>query len=102
MAPPASRVTSSSRRLVAIIMPSLSYLLQGVLHQSEQLIAIQGELDVAARGHDGDRGLGPPGLVGSMVLRIGSFQDASSCLVKGNATSCLTPGQEEPPSSIFN
>jgi hypothetical protein len=28
--------------------------LQGVLHQAEQLIAIQGELDLAAGGHDGD------------------------------------------------
>jgi hypothetical protein len=32
--------------------------LHSVLHQSEQLIAIQGELDLPAGGHDGDRRLG--------------------------------------------
>jgi hypothetical protein len=76
--------------------------LQGILHEAEQLIAIQGELDLAAGGPDGDRGLGPPGLVGSMLLRIGSFQGGSSFLVKGKATSSLVTGREEPPSSLFN
>ena len=76
--------------------------LQGVLHQAEQLIAIQGELDLAAGCLDGDRGLGRPGLVGSMWLRRGSFQGGSSFLVKGKATSSLGTGREEPPSSLFN
>jgi hypothetical protein len=76
--------------------------LQGVLHQAEQLIAIQGELDLAARGYDGDRGLGWLGLVGVLSLRIGSFQVGSSYLVKGKATSSLVTGREEPPSSLFN
>jgi hypothetical protein len=76
--------------------------LQGVLHQAEQLIAIQGELDLAAAGHDGDTGLGWLGLVGVVSLRIGSFQGGSSFLVKGRATSNLATGREEPPSSLFN
>jgi hypothetical protein len=59
--------------------------LQGILHQAEQLIAIQGELDLAAGGPDGDRGLGRPGLVESMLLCIGSFQGGSSFLVPGKS-----------------
>jgi hypothetical protein len=76
--------------------------LQGILHQAEQLIAIQGELDHAAGGHDGDRGLSWLGLVGVLSLRIGSFQGGSSFLVKGKATSSLATGREEPLSSLFN
>ena len=76
--------------------------LQGILHQAEQLIAIQGELDLAAGCLDGDRWLGRPGLVGGMLLRRGSFQGGSSFLVKGKATSSLATGREEPPSSLFN
>jgi hypothetical protein len=76
--------------------------LQGIFHQAEQLIAIQGELDLAAGCLDGDRGLGRPGLVGSMLLRRGSFQGGSSFRVRGKATSSLGTGREEPPSSHFN
>jgi hypothetical protein len=76
--------------------------LQGVLHQAEQHIAIQGELDHAAAGHDGDRVLGWLGLVGVVSLRIGSFQGGSSFLVKGKTTSNLATGREEPSSSLFN
>jgi hypothetical protein len=76
--------------------------LQGVLHQAEQLIAIQGELDLAAGGHDGDRVLGWLGLVGVVSLRIGSFPGGSSFLVKGKTTSNLATGREEPSSSLFN
>jgi hypothetical protein len=76
--------------------------LQGVLHQAEQLIAIQGELDLAAGGHDGDRSLGWLGLVGVVSLRRGSFQGGSSFLVQGEATSSRATGREEPPSSLFN
>jgi hypothetical protein len=76
--------------------------LQGVLHEAEQLVAIQGELDHAAGGHDGDRGLGRLGLVRVVPLRIGSFQGGSSFLVKGKATSSLVTGREEPSSSLFN
>ena len=75
---------------------------EGILHQAEQLIAVQGELDLAAGCLDGDRGLGGPGLVGSMLLRIGSFQGGSSFLVRGKATSSLATGREEPPTSHFN
>jgi hypothetical protein len=76
--------------------------LQGVLHEAEQLIAIQGELDLAAGGHDGDSGLGWLGLVGVLSLRIGSFPGGSSFLVKGKATSSRATGREEPSSSLFN
>jgi hypothetical protein len=76
--------------------------LQGILHQAEQFIAIQGELDLAAGGPDGDRLLGWLGLVGVLSLRIGSFQGGSSFLVKGEATSSLATGREEPSSSLFN
>jgi hypothetical protein len=76
--------------------------LQGVLHQAEQLVEIQGKLDLAAGGPDGYRGLGRPGLVGSMLPRRGSFQGGSSFLVKGEATPSLTTGREEPSSSLFN
>ena len=76
--------------------------LQGILHQAEQLIAIQGELDLAAGGHDGDGGLGWLGLVGILSLRIGSFQGGSSFLIQGEATSSLATGREEPSSSLFN
>ena len=75
--------------------------LQGIVHEAEQLLAIQGELGLAAGGPDGDSGLGRPGLVGSMLFRIGSFQGGSSFLVKGKATSSLATGREEP-SSLFN
>jgi hypothetical protein len=75
---------------------------KGVLHQAKQLVTVQGELDLAAGCLDGDKGLGRPGLVGSMLLRIGSFQGGSSFLVKGKATSSLGTGREEPPSSLFN
>jgi hypothetical protein len=73
--------------------------LRGILHQAEQLVPIQGELDHAAGGSDGDRGLGP---VGVLSLRIDSFQGGSSFLVKGKAKSSLATGREEPPSSLFN
>jgi hypothetical protein len=76
--------------------------LQGIVHEAEQLLAIQGELDLAAGCLDGARGLGRPGLVRSMLLRIGSFQGGSSFLIKGEATSSLATGREEPPSSLFN
>jgi hypothetical protein len=76
--------------------------LKGVLHQVEQLIEIQGELDFAAGGPGGDSRLGRLGLVVVVSLRIGSFQGGSSFLVKGKATSSLGTGREEPPSSIFN
>ena len=76
--------------------------LQGVLHEAEQLLAIQGELDHAAGGHDGDRGLRRLGLVRDVSLRIGSFPGGSSFLVKGKATSSLATGREEPPSSLLN
>jgi hypothetical protein len=69
---------------------------------SGYLIAIQGELDLAAGCPDGDRGLGRPGLVGSLWLRIGSFPGGSSFLVKGEAASSRATGREEPPSSLFN
>ena len=69
---------------------------------SGYLIAIQGELDLAAGCHDGDRGLGRLGLVGVVSLRIGSFQGGSSFLVKGEAMSSLTTGREESPCSLFN
>jgi hypothetical protein len=75
--------------------------LQGVLHQAEQLIAIQGEMHLAG-GHDGDRGLGRLGFVRIVSLRIGSFQGGSSFLVKRKATSSLATGREEPSSSLFN
>ena len=84
-------------------MPSLyAQAFQGILHQAEQLIAIQGELDLAAGCLDGDRGLGQPGLVGSKLLRMGSFQGGSSFPRQGKATSSLMTGREEPPSSLFN
>jgi hypothetical protein len=76
--------------------------LQGVLHQAEQLIAIQGELDLAAGGHDGDNRLGRLGLVGVLSLRIGSFQGGPSFLVMVKASSSLGTGREEPSSSLFN
>jgi hypothetical protein len=76
--------------------------LQGVLHQAEQLIAIQGELDLAAGGHAGDNRLGRLGLVGVLSLRIGSFQGGRSLLVRVKATSRLGTGREEPSSSLFN
>jgi hypothetical protein len=72
------------------------------VHQAEPLIAIQGELDLAAGCLDGDRGLGRPGLVGSMWLRMGSFPGGSSFLVQGKATSSRATGREELPSSLFN
>jgi hypothetical protein len=76
--------------------------LPGVLHQAEQLIAIQGELDLAVGCPDGDNGLGRRWLVGVVSLRIGSFQGGSSFHVKGEATSSRATGREEPPSSLFN
>jgi hypothetical protein len=76
--------------------------LQGILHEAEQLVSIQGELDLAAGGHDGDRGLGWLGLVGVVSLSIGSLQGGSTLLVKGKATSSLVTGGEEPPSSLLN
>ena len=63
--------------------------LKGALHQFEQLIAIQGELDLAAGGPGGDSRLGRLGLVGVVSLRVGSFQGGSSFLVMGKATSSL-------------
>jgi hypothetical protein len=72
--------------------------LQGVLHQAEQLVAIQGELDLAAGSHDGDMGLGWLGLVGVLSLRIGSFQGGSSSS-RVKSTSSLATGREEPPPS---
>jgi hypothetical protein len=56
--------------------------LKGVLHQVEQLIAIQGDLDREAGGHDGDSRLGRRWLVGVVSLRIGSFEGGSSFLVR--------------------
>ena len=76
--------------------------LQGILHQAEQLIAIQGELDLAVGCPDGDSRLGQRWLVGVVSLRIGSFQGGSSFLVKGEATSSRATGREEPPSLLFN
>jgi hypothetical protein len=55
--------------------------------QLTRLSAIQGELDLAAGGHDGNSGLGWLGLVGVLSLRIGSFQGGSYFLIKGKATS---------------
>src|SRR5262249_62010382 len=76
--------------------------LKGVLHQVEQLIAIQGELELAAGGPGGDSRLGRLGLVGVVSLRVGSFQGGSSFLVKGKATSSRATGREEPSSALFN
>jgi hypothetical protein len=76
--------------------------LQGILHQVEQLIAIQGELDLAVGCPDGNSRLGRLGLVGVVWLRRGSFQGGSSFLVKGKAASSRATGREEPPSSLFN
>jgi hypothetical protein len=76
--------------------------LQGILHQAEQLVAIQGELDLAVGCPDGDSRLGRRWLVGVASLRIGSFQGGSSFLVKGKAAPNLATGREEPPSSLFN
>jgi hypothetical protein len=56
------------------------------MHEAEQLVAIQGKLDLAAGGLDGDRGLSWLGLVGVLSLRIGSLQGGSSFLVKRKAT----------------
>jgi hypothetical protein len=76
--------------------------LQGILHKAEQRVAIRGELDYAAGGHDGDSRLGRRWLVGVVSFRVGSFQGGSSFLVKGKATSSPGTEREEPPSSIFN
>jgi hypothetical protein len=76
--------------------------LQGVLHQVESRIAIQGELDLAAGGSGGDSRLGRLGLVSVVSLRIGSFPGGSSFLVKGKATSSRAAGREEPSFSRFN
>jgi hypothetical protein len=72
------------------------------VHEAEQLIAIQGELDLAAVGPGGDSRLGRLELVTVVSLRIGSFQGGSSFLVKGKATSSLATGLEKPSSSLFN
>jgi hypothetical protein len=79
-----------------------SQALQGILHQAEKLVAIQGELDLAVGCPDGDSRLGRLGLVGVVSLRIGSFPGGSCFLVKGKAASSLATGREEPPSSRFN
>jgi hypothetical protein len=76
--------------------------LQGVLHQVEQLLAIQGERDLAAEGPGGDSRLGRLGLGRVESLRIGWFQGGSSFLVQGQATSSRATGREEPTSSLFN
>jgi hypothetical protein len=76
--------------------------LQGVLHEAEQLVAIQGELELAAGGHDEDSGLGRLGLVRVVSLRISLFQGGSSFLVKGKAASSRATGREESSSSLFN
>jgi UDPglucose 6-dehydrogenase len=54
-----------------------------------------------AGGHDGDRRLSWLGLVGTVSLRIGSFQGNSSLVVKGKAASSLATAWEEPSSSLF-
>ena len=76
--------------------------LQGVLHEGEQLVPIQRQLDLAA-------GIGPSGamigrlpLVGAATLRIGSFQGGSSSSLREKRTSSLATGREEPPLSHFN
>jgi hypothetical protein len=61
--------------------------LQEVLHQAEQLDAIQGELDLAAGGQGGNSRLDRLGLGRVVSLRIGSFPGGSSFLVQGKATS---------------
>jgi hypothetical protein len=75
---------------------------QRVLHQSEQFVPIQGQLDLS----QGFSRLGPMlgllPLVRRPPLRIGSFQGGSSSSLREKRTSSLATGREETPLSLFN
>src|SRR5262249_7209423 len=78
-----------------------SQALQRVLHQGQQLVPIQGELDLPAGVLVLGSALGRLRLASGLSVRIGSVQGGSSS--KGvKRTSSLTAGREEPPLSFFN